>query len=65
MQYGSVTGAFTVYEDFATMAFDVVCVIAYVRVRTFFWHSLCRKWPHSALCGRFGEMLTVLGDNNN
>ena len=31
MQYGSVTGAFTVYVDFATMDFDNACVIVCVR----------------------------------
>ena len=46
MQYSSVTGAFTVYEDFATMAFDIACVIAYVRVRTFSG-TACAENGHS------------------
>ena len=64
MQCSSVTGAFTVYEGFATMAFDIACVIAYVRVRTFLL-QLVPKWPQSALCGTSREKLTVSGDNND
>ena len=38
------------------------CVCAGAHI---FRHSLCRKWSQLALCGRFGEKLTVLGDNSD
>ena len=50
MQYGSVTGAFTVYVDFATIDFDNACVTVCARMRTFSG-TACVKMAMVGDCG--------------
>ena len=50
MQYGSVTGAFTVNVDFATRDFDNACVIVCARMRTFLG-TACVKMAMVGDCG--------------